>query len=65
MLQFIAMPHILDLPVEVLQLVACYSVDLTILRLVCKAFDAAYLDAFGRQYLADMLCFLLDPQRLL
>ncbi|KAF2171143.1 hypothetical protein M409DRAFT_19114 [Zasmidium cellare ATCC 36951] len=58
------MSHILDLPVEVLQLVANHSVDLTILRLVCRHFNAAFLDAFGKRYLRNLQCFVLDACRI-
>lgn len=58
------MPHILKLPTELLQLIADYNVDTTILRRVCKAFDAAFFDAFAEEYLSDIQCFLLDIERL-
>ncbi|KAK4622092.1 hypothetical protein CLAFUW4_06609 [Fulvia fulva] len=57
--------HILGLPVEILQQIGNIGrLETASLRLVCKAFDAAYLDQFCRDYLSDIHCFLLDPERL-
>ncbi|KAK4501791.1 hypothetical protein PRZ48_007600 [Zasmidium cellare] len=58
------MLYIIELPVEVLQLVGDYPLDLTVLRLVCKAFNAAFLDAFGQEYLRNLQSFALDAQRI-
>ncbi|EME42965.1 hypothetical protein DOTSEDRAFT_35325 [Dothistroma septosporum NZE10] len=57
--------HILRLPVELLQLLGDLGrLETASLRMVCKVFDAAYLNAFCRDYLSDIHCFLLDPERL-
>ena len=54
-----------DLPDEVLQLIGeSVPLDPTILRLVCRRFDAAFLDLFAKRLLNDVHCFVLDPQRL-
>ncbi|KAK4621874.1 hypothetical protein CLAFUW4_06518 [Fulvia fulva] len=57
--------HIFDLPDEVLQLIGdAAPLEPTILRLVCRRFDAAFLDLFAKRLLDDVHCFVLDPQRL-
>lgn len=57
--------HILQLPVEILQHIGDIGrLEAATLRLVCKAFDAAYLDKFCGDYLSDIHCFVLDPERL-
>ncbi|EME42832.1 hypothetical protein DOTSEDRAFT_24848 [Dothistroma septosporum NZE10] len=57
--------NILTLPDEMLQLIGdSASLDSTVLRLVCKHFDAMFLDLFANEYLRDLHCHLLDPHRL-
>ncbi|CZT14342.1 uncharacterized protein RCC_00319 [Ramularia collo-cygni] len=61
--------HILELPVEVLQLIVAASpvrraFELHTLRLVCKAFDAAVFDAWAEIWISHLWCYLLDSQRM-
>lgn len=43
---------------------ASYAVDLAVLRLVCKDFNAAFLDAYGKEFVRDLQCFALDIRRI-
>ncbi|KAK4623534.1 hypothetical protein CLAFUW4_06278 [Fulvia fulva] len=60
--------HILDLPMELLELVveaADVHLDVLNIRLTCKAFQAAASRAFNREYIESLTCFILNPSRLL
>lgn len=54
---------IFTVPVEVLQSIAEY-VDLSTLRLTCKAIEEAVFDVFAKHHLHNIECFVLDPRRL-
>ncbi|CAK3879144.1 hypothetical protein B0A55_13052 [Lecanosticta acicola] len=58
--------HLLSLPVEMLQLICSFATphDLLNIRLASRDLEAAALDAFGREYLDQVACFLLEPARL-
>ena len=51
---------------EMVQHISGYveATDLLTLRLTCKKLRDAALDAFAREYLEDLTCFAIDPDRL-